>query len=88
VANFLLIGDLAMAWYVYRIFGRRALTLLGDVAAIFLLPLPLFGLAVWAAPPASWLRFNLSLAAAALGLGVLALRYAGTFRAFYAGRRE
>lgn len=88
VANFLLVGDLAMAWYVYRIFGRRALTLLGDVAAIFLLPLPLFALAVWAAPPASWLRFNLSLAAAALGLGILALRYTGTFRAFYSGKRE
>lgn len=87
-ANYLLVGDLAMAWYVYRVFGRRAWTLVSDVGTIFLLPLPLFALAVWAAPPESWLRFHLSLAAAILGLGALAWRYADTFRAFYAGRRE
>ena len=84
-ANYLLAGNLVMAWEVARLFGPRFRTLLGDFALLYLVPLPLFALTAWLCPPASWARFFASLAAAALGAGLLALRYWRPFRAFFRG---
>ncbi len=82
-ANYLLIGNLAMAWEVARVFGPRFRTLLADLAQLYLIPLPFFTLAAWLAPADSWLRFAASLAAAALATAVLAGRYWRPFRAFF-----
>jgi len=82
-ANYLLLGNLVMAWEVARVFGPRFRMLLADLAQLYLIPLPLFALAAWLAPAGSWARFAASLAAAALATGVLAARYWKAFRAFF-----
>jgi PST family polysaccharide transporter len=86
-ANFLLLGNLVMAWEVHRAFGmRRFAGLLGDVALLLLLPLPLFGLAAWLLPAASWSRFAASVAAAAVAGGLLAALHWRSFRTFFGER--
>jgi O-antigen/teichoic acid export membrane protein len=82
-ANYLLIGNLIMAWEVARVFGPRFRGLLADLAQLYLIPLPFFALAAWAAPADSWGRFAASLAAAALAALALAARYWRPFRAFF-----
>ena len=82
-ANYLLAGNLVMAWEVARIFGPRFRHLLADLAQLYLIPLPFFALAAWLAPADSWPRFAASLAAAALAAGVLAARYWKPFRTFF-----
>ncbi len=82
-ANYLLVGNLVMAWEVARRFGPRFRTLLGDFALLYLVPLPLFALVAWLCAPASWARFVASLAAAALAAGALAGRYWQPFRSFF-----
>jgi PST family polysaccharide transporter len=82
-ANYLLLGNLVMAWEVARVFGPRFRTLLGDLALLYLVPLPFFALAAWLFPPASWGRFAASLLAAALAAGALAARYWRPFRSFF-----
>jgi O-antigen/teichoic acid export membrane protein len=83
-ANYLLVGNLVMAWEVARVFGPRFRELLADLARLYLIPLPFFALAAWLAPAGSWARFAASLAAAALAAGALAARYWQPFRAFFA----
>jgi O-antigen/teichoic acid export membrane protein len=82
-ANYLLLGNLVMAWEVARRFGPRFRTLLGDFALLYLVPLPFFALVAWRCAPASWERFFASLAAAALAAGALAGRYWKPFHAFF-----
>jgi len=82
-ANYLLLGNLVMAWEVARVFGPRFRTLLGDFALLYLVPLPLFALAAWLFAPGSWPRFFASLLAAALAAGALVGRYWHPFRAFF-----
>lgn len=82
-ANYLLIGNLVMAWEVARVFGPRFKGLLADLAQLYLIPLPFFALAAWLTPVGSWPRFAASLAAAALAAGSLALRYWRPFRTFF-----
>jgi len=84
-ANYLLVGNLVMAWEVARVFGPRFRRLLGDLALLYLIPLPFFALAAWLCAPGSWARFLASLLAAAVGAGLLALRYWRPFRAFFGG---
>ncbi|HEY4573513.1 MAG TPA: hypothetical protein VIJ26_06115, partial [Thermoanaerobaculia bacterium] len=84
-ANYLLAGNLLMAWEVARLFGPRFRTLVGDFALLYLIPLPFFALAAWLGPPGSWTRFLASLAAAALAAGALAARYWRPFRTFFKG---
>lgn len=82
-ANFLLLGNLLMAWRMNRVFAGAFLPLLADMALIYLLPLPLFFGAV-ALPVGSWWRFAASLLAAATALALLAWRFWRPFRAFLA----
>jgi O-antigen/teichoic acid export membrane protein len=82
-ANYLLIGNLVMAWEVARVFGPRFRGLLADLAQLYLIPLPFFALAAWLAPVASWSRFAASVAAAGLAAGLLAARYWKPFRTFF-----
>jgi O-antigen/teichoic acid export membrane protein len=82
-ANYLLIGNLVMAWEVARVFGPRFRTLLGDLALLYLVPLPFFALAAWLFPAGSWERFFVSVIAAALAAGGLAARYWRPFRTFF-----
>ncbi|HEY7213868.1 MAG TPA: oligosaccharide flippase family protein [Thermoanaerobaculia bacterium] len=82
-ANYLLAGNLVMAWEIARVFGPRFRGLLGDLAQLYLIPLPFFALAAWLAPANSWSRFAASLAAAALAAGLLAARYWRPFRTFF-----
>jgi hypothetical protein len=86
-ANFLLLGNLVMAWEVRRVFGPRFRLLLADLALLALVPLPAFALAAWLAPAGSWLRFGLSLGAAAIGAALLAARYWRDFRGFFGARQ-
>ncbi|MFL6196276.1 MAG: oligosaccharide flippase family protein [Thermoanaerobaculia bacterium] len=85
-ANYLLIGNLFMAWEVYRVFGPRFRGLLADLALLYLVPLPLFGLAAWLAPAGSWSRFAASALAAVLAAAALVARYWRPFRIFFAKR--
>jgi O-antigen/teichoic acid export membrane protein len=83
-ANYLLVGNLVMAWEVARVFGPRFKTLLADLAQLYLIPLPFFALAAWLGPAGSWIRFAASIVAAALAGGALAARYWKPFRRFFA----
>ncbi|HEV8240899.1 MAG TPA: oligosaccharide flippase family protein [Thermoanaerobaculia bacterium] len=88
-ANFLLLGNLVMAWEVHRVFGgRRFWRLVGDLALLLLVPLPLFAAVVWLLPGESWPRFVASLFAAALAAALLAALHWRAFRAFFAGRHS
>ncbi len=83
-ANYLLVGNLLMAWEVARVFGPRFKTLLADLAQLYLIPLPFFALAAWLGPPGSWLRFGASVVAAGLAGGALVARYWQPFRRLFA----
>jgi O-antigen/teichoic acid export membrane protein len=87
-ANYLLIGNLVMAWEVARVFGPRFRELMTDLVQLYVIPLPFFACAAWLAPADSWTRFAASLVAALLAAGVLAARYWKPFRAFFAAREE
>lgn len=80
-ANFLLLGNVLMAWRMSRIFAGAFVPLLGDMALIYLLPLPLFAAAA-ALPADSWWRLAVSALAALVSLALLAWRFRGPFQRF------
>lgn len=82
-ANYLLAGNLWMAWEVAREFGPRFRRLAGDLVLIYLVPLPFFALTAWLFEAGTWPRFAASIAAAAIAAGLLVLRYWKPFRAFF-----
>lgn len=82
-ANYLLAGNLVMAWQVARAFGPRCGRFMGDLALVYLIPLPFFAASAWLFKADSWPRFAASLAAAALATAILVFRYWGPFRAFF-----
>ncbi|MES1241371.1 MAG: oligosaccharide flippase family protein [Acidobacteriota bacterium] len=82
-ANYLLVGNLWMAWEVARELGPRARRFAADLGLIYLIPLPFFAAAAWLCEAGSWPRFAASLAAAALAAGVLVLLYWKPFRTFF-----
>lgn len=82
-ANCLRLGNLLMLWRVRGVFGDRFKSLLGDLAFLYLAPLPFFALAAWLLPSDSWPRFAASIAAALLAAGALAARYWRPFRTFF-----
>jgi PST family polysaccharide transporter len=85
-ANYLLVGNLWMAWEVAREFGPRFRRLAADLGLIYLVPLPLFAAAAWLFEAGTWSRFAASLLAAALAAGGLVLIYRKPFRAFFSGK--
>ena len=82
-ANFLRIGSLLMFAKVLGMFAGRRRRLVGSLAQVYLLPLPFFLVAAALLPAASWSRLFASVAAAALGGGVLALRFLPDYRRFF-----
>src|SRR6202035_2821058 len=83
-ANYLLLGNLLMAFRVWRICGPEFWLLARDLAFVYLVPLPLFLLIAWALPGATWPRFAASLAAAGLaGLAYL-LRFKRPLQSLFA----
>lgn len=82
-ANYLLVGNLLMAWEVRRVFGSRFRALMGDLALVYLIPLPFYAVAAWLFEDGSWARFAASIAAAALAAGALVIKYRGPFQAFF-----
>ncbi len=82
-ANFLRLGSLLMFLKVLGIFAGRRRRLVFSLAQVYLLPLPFFLAAAALLPAASWSRLLASVAAAALGGGVLALRFLPDYRRFF-----
>jgi O-antigen/teichoic acid export membrane protein len=82
-ANYLLVGNLWMAWEVARELGPRMRRFAADLGLIYLIPLPFFTAAAWLFEAGSWPRFAASLAAAALAAGALVLVYWKPFRIFF-----
>jgi O-antigen/teichoic acid export membrane protein len=82
-ANYLLLGNLLMAWRIHRICGGEFWRLTRDLLFVYLLPLPLFLGIAWACAPATWLRFAASLAAAAVLAAIYVLRFRRPFQAFF-----
>jgi O-antigen/teichoic acid export membrane protein len=86
-ANYLLLGNWLMAWWVWRILGREFWRLTRDLLFLYLLPLPAFLAVVWLFPADSWPRFAASLVAAALVGGLYLLRFWRPFRDFFLAPR-
>lgn len=85
-ANYLRLGSLLMLVKILGLFaGGRRRRLVGNLALVYLLPLPFFLAAAWLLPADSWGRFAASLAAVALGGGALVLRFLPDYRRFFAG---
>lgn len=85
VAEFLLLGNLLMTWRMARIFRRDFWRLAADLAYVYLVPALPFLAVVALFPQEGWGRFAASVAAGLVGTGLLALRFHGPFRRFFAG---
>lgn len=84
-ANFFLLGNALMAWRMMRVFSGGFASLLGDMALIYLVPLPLFAAAALV-PATSWWRFAASVLAALLALALLGWRFWRPIRHFVEDR--
>lgn len=82
-AHYLMLGNLLMAWRVYRICGEEFWHLVRELLFIYLLPLPFFLAISVLLPTASWSRFMVSLAAVALLAAMLVGRFHEPFRRFF-----
>lgn len=82
-ANYLRLGSLLMLVKILGLFAGRRRRLVANLAQVYLLPLPFFLIAAWLLPAGSWERVAGSMAAAALGGGVLALRFLPDYRRFF-----
>ncbi len=81
--NLFQLGGVVMAWTLYRADPVDFRALLGKLAFVYLLPLPLFAAAWLLAPESRWLRFALSLAAVAASLALYWRRFGPEFRALF-----
>ncbi|MEM7052376.1 MAG: oligosaccharide flippase family protein [Acidobacteriota bacterium] len=82
-ANYLLLGNLLMAWRMASFCGPAFWRLLRDLAFVYLLPLPLFLLTAAVFPAASWSRFAASIAASALVAAAFLHRFEGPVKDFF-----
>lgn len=82
-ANLARLGSLLMFVRILAMFAGRRGRLVGDLAQVYLLPLPFFVAAAALLPAGSWGRLLASVAAAALGGGLLALRFLPDYRRFF-----
>jgi PST family polysaccharide transporter len=62
-ANYLLLGNLLMTWRMWQICGAAFWRLVGNLALIYLAPLPLFLVIAWYFPAEGWPRLAASLVA-------------------------
>ncbi len=83
-ANYLLLGNVLMAWRVWRVCGSVFWRLTADLLFVYLVPLPLFLAAAWAFPAGSWGRFGASLAAAAAAGVVYLVRFMAPVKSLFA----
>lgn len=86
-ANFARLGSLLMLIKIFGIFAGQRRKLVLSLAQVYLLPLPFFLAAAALLPAGSWGRFLASVAAAALGGGLLTLRFLPDYRRFFRGAR-
>ena len=82
-ANYLPLGAALTAWAIYRIDPTACRRLVGELAHLYLIPVPFFAAA--ALVPAGAPRFIASAVAALLAFGVYYRRFGGSFRAFFGG---
>ncbi len=82
-AHYLLLGNLLMAWRVWKICGPEFFRLTRDLLFIYLLPLPFFWALTVVFPAETWPRFFASLAVVALAGAIYLKRFAGPFRTFF-----
>ncbi len=82
-ANYLLVGNLLMAWEVAKELGPRFRQLAADLAVLYLVPLPFYAAAAWLFEAGSWARFGMSLVAAVLAAATLAFKYREPFQVFF-----
>ncbi|MEM7480275.1 MAG: oligosaccharide flippase family protein [Acidobacteriota bacterium] len=82
-ANYLLLGNLVMAWRMAKICGPDFWHLLRELLFVYLVPLPAFALVAWAFPDGSWSRFAASVVAGALAAAVLILRFRAPVMGFF-----
>lgn len=88
VANLLPFGGLVAAWGVHALVRERLWSLLRDLAGVYLVPVPLFAVAIFAAGDSPWLRFGLTAVAAAAALGLQWRRFGKGFLAFFRAAPE
>lgn len=81
-ANYLPLGAAVTIWAVYRVDARRCRRLAGDLAFVYLVPIPFFAAAAWL--PAGWGRLVVSVLAAGLAFGIYTARFGSQFRTFFA----
>ncbi len=86
LANLLLLGNWLMARRMARIFGAGFWQLGRDLLQVYLLPLPLFALAAWWLPAASWGLFAAHLLVAASSVALLGWRFWEPLQRFLADR--
>jgi hypothetical protein len=80
---YLLLGNVVMAWRIWRLCPAEFWRLTGDLLFVYFLPLPLFALCAWLFPAASWTRFGASALAAAICTCAYFWRFERPFRAFF-----
>lgn len=85
VAEFLLLGNLLMAWRVLRIFGRDSWKLVADLGFVYAVPLLPFLPVLLFFPQEGWGRLAASVGAGLVGTAALAARFHRPFREWFAG---
>lgn len=83
-ANFLPLGAPVLLVAMAQIDRAGLRSLVVDLVEVYLLPLPLFGLALWAGGESPWLRFGLSALAGVASVGCFWWRFGRRFREFFA----
>jgi positive regulator of sigma E activity len=78
-----MLGNLLMAWRVYRICGAEFWRLVGELALTYLLPLPFFAAVAFLFPVATWSRFTASAVVAVAIAAVFVLRFRRPFQSFF-----
>ena len=81
--NLLPLGGLLMAWGLWKVGPEAFRQLVGRLAFLFLVPLPLFLAVYFLAGDHLELQFLLSLVCVAISLGVFYWRFGSEFRAFF-----
>ncbi len=82
-AHYLLLGNILMAWRVWKICGPQFPKLVRDLLFVYVLPLPLFLAVAGIFPAATWARFAASLVVLAVVGSIYLWRFAQPFKQFF-----